>query len=91
MFETQTISFRAREKEIAAEVGKRNGLMRVSVSQDMRFFETVFQHQFFVPQEFTRRSICNDQPAIQHNCPGTQFDGHFEVVRGNEFGDGEGF
>ena len=59
--------------------------MRMNVTQDVRTLESVREHQFLVVQQFPRGTVGDDFPAIENNGPGTEFNGQFKVVRGDQF------
>jgi len=51
-----------------------------------RFLQTVRQHQLFIVQHLEGRAIGHHRSTVQHDRPRTQFDHHFQVVRGDELG-----
>jgi hypothetical protein len=83
-------TFRGVEENILSgtEMQQRSGV-RMPVLQNMRLFQPVGEHQFFVCKNLFGGAIGHNLPCVEDDGPRTQADDKFEVMRGNDPGSGE--
>ena len=60
--------------------------MRMDVPQNMRPFQSVREHQRFVVQQLSHRSVGHHFAAVEHNRPRAEFHREFQIMGRDQFG-----
>ena len=61
-------------------------LVRMQVSQDVRFLKSVGKHEWLVAEQLVCRSVGHDRPLVQYDRPAAKLNHHLQVVSGDDFG-----
>jgi hypothetical protein len=60
------------------------------VLEEVGFFEAVFQHEGFIGEQVEGGAVGDDDAVVEEDGAGAELGDEFEIVGGDDFGDGEG-